>query len=271
MTGFNEIAEHDVFRGKSQVRPARWFGDGLLQSVYFKGLVTLRILAEAKTYDQQYELFDHGRLPKTRSPNLYETLRGFDSELNGNEETSVSDYENAQDYALKVRRPYFEDPDGGPFCAWEWAHGSAPLSLTVYSSRQPRLRRWGYIMWDRARLETLAICRDGAQQQVVRSYRPSPDGPARGFDGSWRVSWKERERIHDEGGRGWWDFGDESMIVWTGKKEISRKEGSVKHGSATTQRIPASVDEAKRIILSLAFQLVLSHTRHNRMMSKHSL
>ncbi|GAP90892.2 putative zinc finger domain-containing protein [Rosellinia necatrix] len=59
---FNEMAAHDVCWGEVRVAPARWLGDAQIQSLYFKGLVSLESIAKAKTYDRQHELFDHGQI-----------------------------------------------------------------------------------------------------------------------------------------------------------------------------------------------------------------
>jgi hypothetical protein len=102
--------QNTMYTGEHSVDPAKWFGGSSLQSVYFKRLVTLKRPAEAKTYDQLYELFDYGRTPEAQFIYLCRALRALNSELNGDEEALVSNYKNAQDYALKVKRPYFEDP-----------------------------------------------------------------------------------------------------------------------------------------------------------------
>ncbi|RYC60519.1 hypothetical protein CHU98_g5702 [Xylaria longipes] len=218
---FNEIAAHD--------------------SLYFKGLVSLESIAKAKTYDRQHELLDHGRIPHARSRNLYRALKDFSYEV-CDEQAPVSNYENSRDYALKVKRPYFEDPGDGPFSMWKWAHESASLRRSVYQRGQAKLRKWGYVMWDRARLDTLPIFRDRWQPPVFSPFgRSLPDDPVGEVDERWVSSWRERSRIYNEQGRGWWDFGDESKIVWARGKDDPGK----------THNTPTSLDEAKRAILAL--------------------
>ncbi|KAI0966938.1 hypothetical protein F4678DRAFT_447760 [Xylaria arbuscula] len=238
---FNEMAAHDVYWGEFQVEPARWLGDPQLQSLYFKGLVFLESIAKAKTYDQQHKLLDHGQIPHARSRNFYRALKDFSYEV-CDEQASVSNYESSRDYALKVKRPYFEDPDEGPFSIWKWAHESASLRRSVYQRGQAKLRKWGYVMWDRARLDTLPIFRDRWQPPVFSPFgRSLPDDPVGEVDERWASSWRERSRIYNEQGRGGWDFDDKSKIVWARGKD----------GPGKTHNTPTSLNEAKRAILAL--------------------
>ncbi|KAI0973705.1 hypothetical protein F4678DRAFT_425597 [Xylaria arbuscula] len=211
---FNDMAAHDVSWGEFEVEPAMWYGSPELQWVLFKGLVTLESIGEAKTYGQQQELFGDGQIPGCRSHNLFRTLEGFCGKIPNIQDPLVSNFDNAQDYAFKVRRPFFEDPDDGPFTVWKWAHNSQPLSRSAYHRNQAILRKGGYVMWDRARLDASGILQDIWQPRAVRGFLP--DGPIREVnDETWRSSWAERSRIYGEGGTGWWNFGDESRIVWT--------------------------------------------------------
>ncbi|KAI0542893.1 hypothetical protein GGR58DRAFT_509752 [Xylaria digitata] len=171
---FNDMAAHDVFWGEFNVEPALWFCSQELQSILFKGLVTL------------------------------ETLKEFSHRVANDQDASVSNFENS----------------------------------SVYRQNQTALRKGGYMMWDRARIDALGILRDGRQPQIVRGFLPG------GLVGevsneTWRSSWRERSRIYEEGGSGWWDFGNESKIVWARKK------------LAKTNNAPTSLDEAKRAIVAL--------------------
>ncbi|KAI8629243.1 hypothetical protein F5Y19DRAFT_434524 [Xylariaceae sp. FL1651] len=253
---FNEMAAHDVCWGAFEVEPARWLGDSYLQSLYFKGLVFLESFAKAKTYDRQLELLYHGRLldhgqlldhwqlPHIRPHNFHRALRDFSYEMR-NEEASVSKYENSRDYALKVKPLYFEDPDDGPFSIWKWAHESESLGRSVYQRRQAKLRKWGYVMWDQARLDTLPISRDRWQLPTFSLFdRSLHDAPVGEVDDSWTFSWRERKQIYKKKGRGWWDFGDESKIEWTPR--VQPKDNPEK-----IHIIPTSLDEAKRVIFAL--------------------
>ncbi|KAI1112032.1 hypothetical protein F5Y14DRAFT_423425 [Nemania sp. NC0429] len=212
---FNEMAAHDVYWGEFNVEPARWFGNHHLQSLYFNGLISLESIAKAKTYDQQYALLGHGQIPQDRSRNLYQALIRFNPEVR-DEQASVSNYETSRDYALTVKRPYFEDPDDGPFSVWRWAHESASVRRSVYQREQAKLRKWGYVMWDRARLNTFLAFRYPWRPPVSNALdRSLPYDPVEDLDDDRSVySWRERSRIYHEQGRGWWGFYDESKIVW---------------------------------------------------------
>ncbi|GAW17364.1 hypothetical protein ANO14919_068210 [Xylariales sp. No.14919] len=194
-----------------------------------------------ETAAHDHKLLDYGRIPRARSRTLYRALKDFSYEV-CDEQASVSNYENSRDYTLKVRCPYFEDPDNGPFGIWKWADESASLRRSVYQRGQAKLRKRGYVMWDRARLDTLPIFRGKWQPPVFSPFgRSLPDDAVGEVDEGWASSWRERSRIYNEQGRGWWDFGDESKIVWTRGED----------GPGKTHDTPTSLDEAKRAILAL--------------------
>ncbi|KAI1173707.1 hypothetical protein F4777DRAFT_427146 [Nemania sp. FL0916] len=66
-----------------------------------------------------------------------------------------TDHTDPQTYALKARRPYFEDVDDGPFKIWKWAHGRAMLGHPVHHSGRMKLHEMGYVMWDQARVDRM--------------------------------------------------------------------------------------------------------------------
>ncbi|KAH7308550.1 hypothetical protein B0I35DRAFT_483100 [Stachybotrys elegans] len=245
---FNEMAAHDVGWGKYEVPPVQWFGAPQIHSVYFKGLAVLDSLARAKTYDAQFKLFDHGQIPRGRDHNLFRALKGFKDMEGGRGRATVSQY-NMEDYGIS---PHFDDPDGGPFSIWKWAHEGFPLHSAVYNRHRSRLRRWGYVMLDQARLKTLALCEERYQLREARPFRWSPPDfpPREDDDESWELSYRERARIYDEHGRGWWSAGDESKIVWRQAKEGPAKSPA-KKSPAKAHIIPTSLEEARRIILAL--------------------
>jgi hypothetical protein len=49
------------------------------------------------------------------------------------------------------------DMDSGPEDAWRWAHAAQSADDWVFSDRQSPLRRWGYVMWDRERLDAWGV------------------------------------------------------------------------------------------------------------------
>lgn len=228
-----------------------------MQNLYFKGLVALEKLAAATTYDEFYDRYGDGKTLASRSYHLYGALEEFTrSGAGGDEEgTKVSEYQDVQGYALKVRRPHFEDPDGGPFAIWKWANGSALVSRSVYQAERWKLRKWGYVVWDASRLQTLAACYDAWQPPRRDRFPlpPPPTYPPEDLDESWDHSWAERAWIYDKGGRGWWAAGDELRVVWTKKKNDGDRDGWGRKSKVpkTSHVVPMSLEEARRAILSL--------------------
>lgn len=247
------MAAHDVSWGYFGVEPALCFCSRELQSILFNGLVFLGTLAKAKTYDQQSKLLGQGPFHKYRFCTLYRTLFTFHYERSdfhddkseqhatppnfgknrafkpkdpssrpGDEnDPDVSDFRDPRHYACKVKHPFFDDPDDGPFILWKWAHDGWPLSMSVLHLHHSMLRKGGYVMWDRARLYGRGILYDDWEPVLRELVINLPDAVV--YYERWRPSWQERSRIYVKGGRGWWDFGDESKIIWTrGRKSRPR-------------------------------------------------
>ncbi|CAG9994012.1 unnamed protein product [Clonostachys byssicola] len=219
---FNDVAAHDVLWGEFQVEPAQWLGSPELQLFLFKGLVAIKRVAAAKTYAEQQKLFNN--IPGTRRLNLHRALKEVNYKGSTTEDASIPGPSASEDY------------NQGPFAAWKWAQKLEPLT------NRAMLRSLGYAMWDQERLDKLGILQEQEWQPqcLVRDSLPI-DSPVREVtDERWLASWRERSRIHEQGGTGWWDFDDESQVVWPG-----RKRGSV------ADNTPTSLDEAKRAILAL--------------------
>ncbi|RWA10101.1 hypothetical protein EKO27_g4996 [Xylaria grammica] len=212
---FNDMAEHDVDWGASKVVPAQWVGSWPLQSFLFKGLVAIEKLAETKTYGERYKLFDHGRIPVRRAHTLFRALYKTRNNIPG--ENLGSCLESPQSYASIFKSPFFDDPDDGAFTAWKWAFGG------IYRANRGTLHKWGFVMWDRARLGTLSSLMtledirgqsESGEPWKIRWF--SHDDPVGEVEEeTWASSWEKRAAMYEKGGRGWWDFGDESNIVWS--------------------------------------------------------
>lgn len=57
------------------------------------------------------------------------------------------------DEAKLVPRPVAPDPDPGPEQVWRWAHDLDSVEHFVAGNRQQPLRKWGYVFWDKKRLD----------------------------------------------------------------------------------------------------------------------
>lgn len=70
-------------------------------------------------------------------------------------------------------------------------------------------REWGYVMWDRARVQHFDF------DYIPRGWRRQRDESQKKKEIVCR-SWPRRAKIHLAGGRGWWSEDDESKVVWVG-------------------------------------------------------
>lgn len=216
------MAAHDVLWGEFQVEPALWLGSPDLQFFLFKGLGAITGIAAAKTYAEQQKLFSG--IPGTRRLNLHRALKEFSYKESTTEGDSIPIFATSEDY------------DQGPFVMWKWAQKLGPLT------NRAMLRSLGYVMWNNERLDNLGILQEQEwqPQRLVRDSLPNDSPVHEVTDERWLASWRERSRIHDQGGTGWWDFDDESQVVWPGRKRRSAADNT-----------PTSLDEARRAILAL--------------------
>lgn len=58
-------------------------------------------------------------------------------------------------YGTPLQRPLGLDSDPGPEDAWCWSHPQLQRKSLVFGVQQHRLRRHGYVLWDRARISKL--------------------------------------------------------------------------------------------------------------------
>ena len=86
---------------------------------------------------------------------------------------------------VETNNPLARDPDSGPEDVWRWAHQREAAHRFTYSNAQARLREWGYVMWDRARLEGMDL------------FSKAWDGVDEGDEARFRIK-EERFRVLEE-------------------------------------------------------------------------
>ncbi|KAI1411435.1 hypothetical protein F5Y13DRAFT_58077 [Hypoxylon sp. FL1857] len=206
---FKNPTTHNVPGRRFENRPALWSFYAEVQTRFFLGLVALESIARAGTYNQQDDPLYHGRTPPIRRSLLSRALQHLDFEkaLGDHEKDSVSSFENAQDYSTKVKPPFFDDPDEGPFTVWKEAHRLNQLRDSVYQ-RDHELQGRAYVMWSGHRLDSLGALHNPRQILTV----PRKAHGERGVS-----SWRERSRRpvqwEDELVDGWWDPSEESSTT----------------------------------------------------------
>ncbi len=113
------------------------------------GLAFLHRIILAKTYNERYQLLSRRRLAQEDS--LHVALADYFIESGRFRPLPLSDMTVAQQRLL-IRRQVADDDDHGPKDAWYWAHVDCASSDWCNTRERKHLRRWGYVMWDYARL-----------------------------------------------------------------------------------------------------------------------
>ncbi|KAH8170002.1 zinc finger domain-containing protein [Sarocladium implicatum] len=156
MPAFNDVAEHDVVWGASKIRYGHDVAPRGIQSLIPLGLAKLRVMIKAKTYEQRYKILDPCRTSRRRWPRMAKALR----------ESYIHPSQCPADGGYPP--PLIKDKDPGPRMIWGWAHWDEEMPGWTYQAHRDTIRRWGYVFWDKARLEE-------AISQQVWEGREGPD------------------------------------------------------------------------------------------------
>ncbi|KAG2411784.1 hypothetical protein HFD88_009340 [Aspergillus terreus] len=220
---FNEIAAHDVdwgFRGVGFGYNEAWeAGTCRIGTLLSQGLSFLAKVIRAKSYEERYRLL---------TPNVRLIAWFLPEELPDLFHTDVDETVLLKDYTAEQLKSLEgskrSDADPGPAEAWHHTHLELGRLDFVGSDRVRELRRWGYVMWDYARLVEMG----GLDSPVVLSD-PLPHIPD--FPRQDRVveSLVTRRKLYWRGARGWWAEGDESRLEWERPSEVSDEETDIAH------------------------------------------
>lgn len=198
------MAQHDVEWGERYIP---WLNDESPPQNYYKehllslGLNYLRRLVTASTYEERYKLLEL----EPEENGLHSALCVA---LDANDDFPLADL-TEKERAQYIMSPYSEDSDIGPAEAWRWAYQAETTSGQYFMSWQRQLRRFGYVMYDYDRL-----CSWPEFHKPFNSpYKDDPKVRRCNFEGM-MDSWKKREEVWLNGGRGWWSEEDTTKLVW---------------------------------------------------------
>ncbi|KAJ2988039.1 hypothetical protein NUW58_g4185 [Xylaria curta] len=250
---FNDVVEHDIAWGAYNVE----FGDRIdapyTQNVLSLGLKKLYQITRAETYDDRERVLCSGYSPRATYFFLYEGLRY----ANEQHDDFWLDDLTPENELLYVKQPFFADPDSGPADVWRWAHYEESWQTWVYQANRDNLRRWGYVMWDRSRLEAIGVFQEPWEETDEGNSEESvlEQQEAQRQREYLKSSWEQRQRILSRGGTGWWSWGDESKVRWRGEKPDTSTQVP-RAGPASTKYIePHSLQEAREMLTILAKKL----------------
>lgn len=209
-----------------------------VQHVLSHGLKKLHQIAGAETYEERYRLLYFSHCPPATDSFLHEGLRGANEQ---NDNIFLDDL-TPEDRTLHIKKPFFADPDSGPADVWRWAHQEESWANWVYQENRHGLRQWGYVMWDRSRLEAVGIFQKPWEDMDSSRDSLLEEQEAMRQQAYMENSWEKREQIYMSGGTGWWSWGDESKVKWRGG--VMRGQGP----SVPTHTKPNSLQEARDML-----------------------
>lgn len=236
---FNDVAEHDVAWGAFNVDYGDLIDSPYIQHVLSLGLEELHRITLASTYEERYRLLNTPSGPPATSGFLQDAL---ETANNANEDLFLDRLTPEQE-ALHIKKPFFADPDSGPRDVWLWAHKVESWANWVYQENRRQLRQWGYVMWDKSRLETAGVLQEPWYDPTDTLDYLLEEEEAVRQRGYMQNSWEKRERIRMKGGSGWWSWGDESKVKWP-KNVFSPGQGRSIPGNIK----PASLQEARELL-----------------------
>lgn len=199
---FNDIVEHDVTWGEYRVQHASFPACDHLQHILSLGISKLHEIITAKPPKESCAL-----LYMVCPPGLdlvYYLFQGLRAVGTSAGYSRISH--------VDMEKSFYHDTDFGPSDAWGWTQEDRFTNPAVSWYQNEDLRGWGYVLWDRRRLD------EWDAMHYIRSEKRPKD-----LDYEWgktqntenmEESWKRRAVIHLAGGRGWWSADDESQVVW---------------------------------------------------------
>jgi hypothetical protein len=98
-------------------------------------------------------------------------------------------------------------------------------------------------MWDQSRLDDIGIFQSPWELLEISSDAQLEEQQEAERQHAYIVnSWEERSKIYMSGGRGWWNWGDNSKVVWPSWKMLPQEPTRIK---------PNSIDEAREALRTL--------------------
>lgn len=145
--------------------------------------------------------------------------------------------------------PFHPYADTGPEAIWRLSCPQDGFSLAIFERHDWISRRWGYVLWDHARLLDLEPRGDSlflTPWEPAVDPVPRPEGPS---EEEREASWRKRSVLYNKGCRGYWAEGDESRVRWPEERKRSPgpEEQLRKHREEEERRwTPGSLEDAKR-------------------------
>ena len=181
-----------------------------------QGLEFISQLADAATYDEKLELLRS----KVDAENAF--LASALHEANHEEPDKIlAEYEKEELESLHGSGEDDSDFVSGPYDVWSWANQDELPDRFIFAWDKALLRKRGYVMWDRARIA------EDNMMDIFKKIMSVPPPSLEPMQDEWdemQMTFEERSRIWQRGGRGFWSKEDESKIVWPESRNVQTKD-----------------------------------------------
>lgn len=217
-----------------------------IQHLLSLGLNRLHQIAQSETYEERHKALYKGVHPGFTCFFLYEGLQA----ANERNDNVWLDELTSDDEPLQMKTPYYADPDCGPRDVWRWAHHEESWGSWVYQKERNSLRQWGYIMWNKSRLERTGIFqKPWEEEEIDPEEELLKEQEATRQEGYMMSSWDQREKVFRRGGDGWWRLGDESKLKW--ENGVAPRRGAANRPEFTSRIQPKSLQDAREMLSKL--------------------
>ena len=242
-SAFDDIAEHEIAWGVFCVDYGEQIDSPYIQHLISTGLEKIYEAARAEAYEERYELLYSPDGPSATDLFLHENLHGANERNND----IFLDAFTPEDEANYIKRPFFTDRDSGPEDVWRWAHQEETRANWIYQENRRNLRQWGYVIWDRSRLEETGIFQEPWEDRSRSNEALLEEQEAVRQRAYVRNSWEARQQISWSGGTGWWSWGDHSKIQWEGGTAPGQRPPR-QTPSVAEYAQPGSLQEAREML-----------------------
>jgi hypothetical protein len=235
---FVDIAAHNDIWPKCDIEQYSEMDSSYIQYLLSLGLETLHQLFTAKSYEERYALLSDVCPPRIYLPEfLYLGLRYC---ANESDVTIWLNELTADEIAIYIKSPFFPDPDIGPRHIWQWAHWEESWTTYVFQENRQDLREWGYVMWDRSRLDDSGIF------QKPWEDLPLEEDEVTSRRARMQNGWELIYQLHSQADTGQWIWEDECQRKL--RREKSPSEERVIKPSPPIRLEPKSLQEAREML-----------------------
>ncbi|RYC65996.1 hypothetical protein CHU98_g262 [Xylaria longipes] len=213
---FNYLVEHGITWGYLQVDYIYAFISDQAQSILAEGIEKIYLLSQASGYMQWHALLSRGEERNDEPLSLHGFLAcGLEAGANPLIESWVPLGEmNEYDYGEVVEPPFYDDPDLGPETIWHLTYRYEEPGASVANPNMISSRKWAFPFWDFSRLQASGLL-DPEMIWPMSFGDPELDEytsiDREEFLDDMR---RERTKIWEAGGYGWYDHDDLSQVKW---------------------------------------------------------